>query len=325
MGQWRVLRRRREQPVPSARDCVAWISRDRQRPHPEWSRRSAAREPRPAPQQGQLPPPRTQASDLTDADRLGVGREHSAQAARTSAASIRRSRVFGVELRRFAGAPGRERSARKDAGLHNTGILNDGPARIPGMDVRKDVLQTLHTPVIYILGGPKDIAYQNGMDDFSESRRCRSRSPISPVGHGGTFLEPNGGAAASVAVSWLDWQLRGDTQSARRFVGEDCGLCRDASGRCSVNSSPRPPAATDSAAVTALFAPPAPRPSPRRACCSCPGCLRGGTRTRRPRVGHRSRRESGSMSRPASASASRACRVFSERGSTSWPLAGRAA
>jgi hypothetical protein len=37
-----------------------------------------------------------------------------------------------------------------------------------------------------------------------------------PVGHGGTFLEPNGGAAASVAVSWLDWQLRGDMQSLLR-------------------------------------------------------------------------------------------------------------
>jgi hypothetical protein len=28
-------------------------------------------------------------------------------------------------------------------------------------------------------------------------------------------------------VSWLNWQLRGDAQSAKRFVGEDCGLCKD--------------------------------------------------------------------------------------------------
>jgi hypothetical protein len=46
--------------------------------------------------------------------------------------------------------------------------------------------------------------------------------------HGGTFLEPNGGAAASVAVSWLEWQSRGDAQSASRFAGETCELCRDA-------------------------------------------------------------------------------------------------
>lgn len=45
-----------------------------------------------------------------------------------------------------------------------------------------------------------------------------------PVAHGGTFDEPNGGATASVAVSWVNWQLRGDEQSAKRIVGEDCGL-----------------------------------------------------------------------------------------------------
>jgi len=49
-----------------------------------------------------------------------------------------------------------------------------------------------------------------------------------PVGHGGTFNQPNGGAAASVAVSWLDWQLRADPKSAKRFMGDDCGLCQDA-------------------------------------------------------------------------------------------------
>jgi hypothetical protein len=32
-----------------------------------------------------------------------------------------------------------------------------------------------------------------------------------------------------VAVSWLEWQLRGDATAARRFVGDDCGLCRDSS------------------------------------------------------------------------------------------------
>ena len=32
----------------------------------------------------------------------------------------------------------------------------------------------------------------------------------------------------SVAVSWLEWQLRHDLQGAGRFVGENGGLCRDA-------------------------------------------------------------------------------------------------
>ena len=111
--------------------------------------------------------------------------------------------------------------------LHNTGVFNEGRS-ISGLDVRKDVLQTLHTPAIYILGGPTDIAYANGMDDFNRIAHVPVAVANLPVGHGGTFNQPNGGAAASVAVSWLDWQLRGDTKSAKRFVGDDCGLCQDA-------------------------------------------------------------------------------------------------
>jgi dienelactone hydrolase len=112
--------------------------------------------------------------------------------------------------------------------LHNTGVLNGGPSTtIPGMDLTKDALANLHTPVVYILGGPTDIAYENGMDDFKRIAHVPVAVANLAVGHGGTFQEPNGGAAASVAVSWLDWQLRGDAAAARRFVGDDCELCRD--------------------------------------------------------------------------------------------------
>jgi hypothetical protein len=33
--------------------------------------------------------------------------------------------------------------------------------------------------------------------------------------------------SAAVAVSWLDWQWKGDLQAAKRFIGPDCDLCRD--------------------------------------------------------------------------------------------------
>ena len=78
-------------------------------------------------------------------------------------------------------------------------------------------------------GGPPDIAYNNGMDDFRRIANVPVAVANLPVGHGGTYQEPNGGAAAQVAVSWLEWQLRGDATAARRFVGDDCGLCRDSS------------------------------------------------------------------------------------------------
>jgi dienelactone hydrolase len=114
--------------------------------------------------------------------------------------------------------------------MQNTGVLNDGPnTTIPGMDLTKAALANFHTPVLYILGGPPDIAYKNGMDDFQRIANVPVAVANLPVGHGGTYQEPNGGAAAQVAVSWLEWQLRGDAAAARRFVGDDCGLCRDSS------------------------------------------------------------------------------------------------
>jgi hypothetical protein len=48
-----------------------------------------------------------------------------------------------------------------------------------------------------------------------------------PVGHGGTYFEPNGGKAARIVVDWLEWQLRGDAEAAKGFVGPDCRWCSD--------------------------------------------------------------------------------------------------
>ena len=186
------------------------------------------REPRPTAQPGQILPPRTKASDLTDALDWAL-----AENARSGSPFVGRIDPALVAYSGWSCGGLQALAVAKDPRvktmvLHNTGVLNDGPGAIPGMDVRKDVLTTLHTPTIYILGGPKDIAYANGMDDFARIAHVPVAVANLPVGHGGTFLELNGGAAASVAVSWLDWQLRGDRQSAGRFVGEHCGLCQDA-------------------------------------------------------------------------------------------------
>jgi hypothetical protein len=188
------------------------------------------REPRaaaPAAPQGQLPPPRTQVSDLSDAVDWALAentRAGSPYFGRIDPAQIAYSgwSCGGVQALQVAKDP-----RVKTLVIHNSGILNSGPTNMTGASVGKEVLQTLHTPVIYIEGGPKDIAYENGMDDFKRITHVPVAMANLQVGHGGTFNEPNGGAAASVAVSWLNWQLRGDAQAAKRFVGEDCGLCKD--------------------------------------------------------------------------------------------------
>jgi dienelactone hydrolase len=110
----------------------------------------------------------------------------------------------------------------------NSGIFNDRNQGINGIDVSKELLDKLHTPTFYILGGETDIAYTNGMDDFRRIKHVPAYlGNLIGVGHGGTYWEPNGGKAAAAVVAWLEWQLRGDATAAKMFVGKDCGLCRD--------------------------------------------------------------------------------------------------
>jgi hypothetical protein len=109
--------------------------------------------------------------------------------------------------------------------VHNSGIYNDGKLHIRDMHVSKEDLAAYHQPVIYILGGPTDIAYANGTDDFTRIKHVPAAAANLEVGHGGTFQEPFGGAVASVAVDWLEWRLRGNNAAGRTFDGPACRLC----------------------------------------------------------------------------------------------------
>lgn len=112
--------------------------------------------------------------------------------------------------------------------IHNSGLLPDGSPPMAFISTTKALLNTVKTPIIYIQGGPKDIAYANGKDDFQRIGQVPAVLLNQDTGHGGTFLQDNGGRAAAAAVAWLDWQLRGDARARKMFVGKDCGLCTDA-------------------------------------------------------------------------------------------------
>lgn len=105
-----------------------------------------------------------------------------------------------------------------------SGVYNrpGGRSRI---QVSKDELANLHGPIAYFTGGPDDIAHPNASDDAARIAHVPVFFGWLPVGHGGTFAEPDGGEWARAAVAWLDWQLRGDAAAARQFQGADCGLC----------------------------------------------------------------------------------------------------
>jgi len=101
------------------------------------------------------------------------------------------------------------------------------PAMGGAMSVGKDILQKLHSPVIYINGGEKDIAYANGMDDFAKIDKVPVAMANFDVGHGGTYNQPNGGEFGKVAVAWLQWNLKKDETAGKMFTGSSCGLCKD--------------------------------------------------------------------------------------------------
>ncbi len=111
--------------------------------------------------------------------------------------------------------------------IMNSGLFVEGETRMGGMVEKKDRINDLHTPTLYVLGGPKDIAYANGMHDYEKIDHVPVAVANIDKGHGGTYWEPNGGVAAEIVISWLDWQLRGNADAARKFVGSNCGLCRD--------------------------------------------------------------------------------------------------
>ena len=106
----------------------------------------------------------------------------------------------------------------------NSGLFNRQNAgqAVGGMPMPpKEKLNEIHTPIIYILGGETDIAYGNGMDDFHRISHVPAIAANFPVGHGGTYRQPHGGEFSVVALAWLDWQLKGDKEAAKMFVGQE--------------------------------------------------------------------------------------------------------
>ncbi|MDE7455117.1 MAG: family 43 glycosylhydrolase [Prevotella sp.] len=111
----------------------------------------------------------------------------------------------------------------------NSGLfkLENAAQAVGGMPMpSKSKLEDIHTPVFYILGGKKDIAYENGMDDFHLIKHVPAYVANYPVGHGGTYREAHGGEFTIPALAWLNWQLKNDRQAAKMLTGKHPGLLK---------------------------------------------------------------------------------------------------
>ncbi|HXE65107.1 MAG TPA: hypothetical protein VN519_16305 [Bryobacteraceae bacterium] len=110
------------------------------------------------------------------------------------------------------------------------GLFTTPPAGAgAGMEnVPKEQLDKLHTPVFYISGDSTDIAFANSNDDFKRITKVPAfRAWKDGIGHGGTYNQPGGGDFGKVALPLLQWQLRGDQEAGKMFLGANCGLCQD--------------------------------------------------------------------------------------------------
>jgi dienelactone hydrolase len=111
--------------------------------------------------------------------------------------------------------------------IMNSGILDKSVPQSGEMAAGKGLLDRLSVPTLYVLGGPRDIAYPNGMDDYKRISGTPVAVINTDVTHAGTYNEPNGGRAAKAVLAWLDWHLRGDKDAAKWFIVPDCRLCKD--------------------------------------------------------------------------------------------------
>jgi dienelactone hydrolase len=135
----------------------------------------------------------------------------------------------GLQTIKFSADPRIKTSMIFDSGVYNI------PGGMSRVKVSKFDLYAVHGPTAYITGGPTDQAHPNAMDDASRIKHVPVFLGWLPVGHGGTFSQPNGGDWASIAVKWLDWQLKGDAGAGKWFVGDDCGYCKDSRWRVEFN------------------------------------------------------------------------------------------
>lgn len=89
--------------------------------------------------------------------------------------------------------------------IHNAGM---GDMEMAGAS--KKSLDNLHGPILYLIGGEKDVAYKNAQLDYDRIKHVPIAFGDMPAaGHGGTYKQKGGGDFGRMLIAWLEWQLKG--------------------------------------------------------------------------------------------------------------------
>lgn len=87
-----------------------------------------------------------------------------------------------------------------------------------------------HGPVLIVLGGESDIAYENGKRDYENLSKLKWPLMLfsKDIGHGGDLFKANGDFN-KLNLAWLNWWLKGDEGMTGKgfLVGDGCTLCKD--------------------------------------------------------------------------------------------------
>lgn len=109
----------------------------------------------------------------------------------------------------------------------NSGMITDDDQYMIRHELKRSVLDRMHAPIAYFIGGKTDVAYANSEADWKELQQHHIPAVNAniDVGHGATYNQPNGGRFAKAPLAWLQWQLKDDAKARAMFVGDNCGLC----------------------------------------------------------------------------------------------------
>ena len=119
-------------------------------------------------------------------------------------------------------------------GIFNSGtrLTNPQPnaqGQMPDLNEARRKLDAIHSPVLILTGEESlDIAYGGGKDTFEYLKNSLVfYAWEDQLAHIGTYGAKNGGSLGRIGATWFAWQLKGDQNAAKMFVGAKCTLCTE--------------------------------------------------------------------------------------------------
>jgi len=95
----------------------------------------------------------------------------------------------------------------------------------------QDFYDLIHTPILFVEGGPDDIAYDGGGEGYDAIAKLDV--PVlwfsKALGHGGDLFSTRGGDFTKIDLAWLNWWLKDDETATGKglLVGSGCPYCSD--------------------------------------------------------------------------------------------------